>query len=313
MRALVSGASGFVGRALQARLRAEGWDVARIVRASPGPGEVGLDLARRRLDLAGLDDGRLADVDAVFHLAGEPITPTRWSPAKRERIRASRVVSTDVLARALAASEARRTAFVCASAIGFYGDRGDEVLDESSAAGTGFLAEVCRAWEAAAAPAREAGIRVVNARLGVVLGPDGGALARLVPLFSLGLGARLGSGRQWTSFVSLHDAVGALVHLATRPDLAGPVNVTAPEPARNAELTAALAAALHRRSVLAVPRGLLVLALGRDVARDVALASQRVLPRRLEADGFAFAHRDVASAVEAALAQRRRRRGRRDG
>ncbi len=300
MRTLVSGASGFIGRALVSRLGADGHDVARVVRRDPGAGEVLLDVGARRVDASRLPAATLDGFDAVFHLMGDPITPTRWGPIKREAIRASRVSSTYALARALGALDAPPAVLVCASAIGVYGDRGEEVLDEESAGGTGFLAEVCRAWEAAAAPARDRGIRVVHARLGIVLGRGGGYLAGQLPLFRLGLGARLGNGRQWQSWIALDDAVGALIHAATDEALSGPCNIVAPEPVRNATLTDAIAASVHRRARLAVPAWALRLALG-ATAHEIALTSQRVVPARLSATGFVHRFADLSSALARAV------------
>lgn len=306
MRAVVSGSSGYLGRALVAALRAGGADIVPVVRHEPGPGEVGIDLAHRRLDTSRLPAGDLSGVTAVFNLAGEPLTPRRWGTAKLERIRSSRILTTDLLARAIASLEqAELPALVSMSAVGYFGDRGEEVLDESAAAGTGFLAEVCRSWEAATSPAREAGARVVCARSGIVLGPGGGALAVQRRLFGLGLGGRLGSGRQWTSWISIDDAIGALLACASDPELRGPVNFSAPAPVRNEEFTRALGRALHRPTPFRVPRRVLVLALGRRVADEFLLPSQRVLPRRLEAAGFTFAHPDLDGALAAALADRK--------
>lgn len=270
-----------------------------LVRRDPAPGEALLDLDGHRVDASRLEQRSLDGFDAVFHLAGEPITPTRWGPLKRESIRASRVVSTHTLARSLAGLTAPPPVLVCASAIGIYGDRGDEILDEESASGSGFLADVCRAWEAAAAPARDSGIRVVHARTGIVLGPGGGFVKQLAPLFRAGLGARLGSGQQWQSWIALADEVDALVHLATTSALSGACNLVAPEPVRNAELAAAFAAAFHKRARLAIPAPLLKAGLGLS-AREVALVSQRVVPARLAADGFV--HRIGALADALALA-----------
>ena len=285
MRTLVSGASGFIGRALLDRLRQDGHDVSCIVRHDPRPGDVLFDAASRSLDASRLPGGTLDGFDAVFHLAGAPIPLRRWGARTRELIRASRVTTTLALARALAATDAPPPVLVCASAIGIYGERGEEVLDEQSAAGEGFLAEVCRAWEAAAAPARAAGIRVVAARTGLVLGAGGGLVKAQLPAFRAGLGARLGSGRQWQSWISLTDEIEALLHAAACDELDGPCDLVAPEPVRNAELTDALAAALGRRARLALPAPLLALALG-ESAREMALASQRVIPRRLQETGF---------------------------
>jgi uncharacterized protein (TIGR01777 family) len=300
VRVLVSGARGYIGSALCARLVSAGHDVHRLVRREQGRGDALLDLPGRRIDTTGLGPDGLAGIDVVFHLAGEPITPWRWSAAKRERIRSSRVVTTDVVARALAALGPAAPTLVAMSAVGYYGDRGDDVLDETSPPGTGTLAQVCQAWEAATAPARDAGVRVVNVRTGVVLGPGGGALGLQLPLFRLGLGGPLGSGRQWTSWISLEDEVGALLHAAETPSLSGPCNATAPEPVRNSEYTAALARALHRPALLRAPEPLLTLVAGRETTAEFLCASQRVRPAALEQSGYDFVHPDLAGAFAAA-------------
>ncbi len=300
MRAMVSGASGFLGSALVARLTSEGHEVTRLVRRDPRPADAALDLEGRRLvePRCGV---ALGEVDVVFHLAGEPITPWRWSAAKRERIRASRVATTDVVARAVAALPGRQPVLVVMSAVGYYGDRGEELLDEQSAPGGGTLAEICRAWEAAATPAADAGARVVNVRAGLVLGPGGGLLRLLAPISRAGLGARLGSGCQWSSWISLEDAVGALLHVATAPDLAGPCNATSPAPARNGELAAGIASALGRRARLSVPAAALRLLAGDEAAGELLLASQRVVPAVLGHSGYRFVHPTLAEALHAAF------------
>ncbi len=313
MRTLVSGSRGFIGRALVAQLQADGHEVHRVVRSGPGPGDAVLDPATSTLDLSRLPGGTLDGVDAVFHLAGEPITPWRWSAAKRERIRASRVVTTSAVARAIAACDGTPPALLAMSAVGYYGSRGDELLDERSAAGTGTLADVCRAWEAATAPASAAGARVVNVRTGVVLGAGGGSLRAQVPLFRAGLGGRLGSGRQWTSWISLADEVGALIHVARDPSIDGPCNATSPEPVRNDELTRRLAAAVGRPARFAMPELVLRIAAGAETTREVLTASQRVTPAVLERTGYTFAHRDIAAALAAALPTGRAGRAARRG
>lgn len=302
MNVLVSGSRGFIGAALVARLAAEGHTVHRLVRSEPGPRDALLDLEGRRIDAARLPGSSLESIDAVFHLSGEPVTPWRWSAAKRERIRSSRVVTTDAVARSVAATEGAKPVLVVMSAVGYYGDRGDEVLDEASPSGAGTLADVCRAWEAATAPASDAGARVVNMRTGVVLGPGGGSLRIQVPLFKAGLGSRLGSGRQWVSWISLEDEVGALVHAASEPAVSGPCNATAPAPVRNRELTAALAAAVRRPARLTVPRPLLELVAGVEATREIMCASQRVLPAQLERTGYAFALPSLEGALAVAVA-----------
>jgi len=257
-------------------------------------------VAGRRIDASALPGGSLSGIDVVFHLSGEPITPWRWSPAKRERIRSSRVVTTDIVARAVAATPEQPT-LIAASAIGYYGSRGDEMLDEQSPSGSGTLADICRAWEAATKPASDAGARVVHVRTGVVLGPGGGSLKIQLPLFKAGLGGRLGSGQQWTSWISLDDEVGALIHAARDKSISGPCNATAPNPARNSEFTAALAALVHRPAVFAVPRAALDLLMGGETTSEVICASQRVQPSVLEQSGYVFAHPDLGDALAAAV------------
>jgi hypothetical protein len=306
MRMLVSGSGGLIGGALAARLAADGHLVHRLVRGSPGPGDAAFDLAARRIDLSQLPGENLDRIDAVFHLAGERLTPMRWSEAKRERVRASRVVTTDLLARAIGAADTPPAVFVSASAVGYYGNRADELLDETSAPGTGFLAELCRAWEAAAAPARIAGIRVVNIRTGIVLAHANPLIALQLPIFRAGLGAHLGSGRQWMSWIALDDAIAAIIHTALTPAVDGPCNLTAPNPARNAEFTNAFAHAVHRRSRYGIPGFVLRAAMGREIVEDITLASQRVLPRKLTESGFSFSHPHLDDALAVALAEQRR-------
>ena len=287
MRMLVSGSHGLIGRALVARLEADGHAVHRVVRGNPAEGEAAFDLPARRVDLSRLPGGNLDRIDAVFHLSGERLTPRRWNRAKRERVRASRLVTTDV--------------FVSASAVGYYGSRADELLDEASAPGDGFLAELCRAWEAAAAPARDAGIRVVTIRTGIVLAAANPLIGLQLPLFRAGLGAHLGSGRQWMSWIALNDEVAAIIHTALTPAVEGPCNLTAPNPARNIEFTDAFARAVHRHSVYGVPRFALELAMGRETVGAITLASQRAQPRRLTETGFTFTYPDLDDALAAAL------------
>jgi hypothetical protein len=302
MRMLVSGSNGLIGRALVTRLEADGHSVHRVVRGAPALGVAAVDFAARHLDLSGLPGGTLDRIDAVFNLSGEHLSPLRWSQTKRERVRASRVVTTDLIARAIAAADTPPAVFVSASAVGYYGSRGDEVLDEESPPGSGFLAELCRAWESAAAPARDAGIRVVAVRSGIVVGRANPIIGLQLPLFRAGLGPHLGSGRQWMSWIALDDEVAAIIHAALTPAVDGPCNLTAPNPVRNAEFAEAFARAVHRRSFYGVPRLALLLAMGREIADDITLASQRVLPRKLTDSGFSFSHPEIGDALAAALA-----------
>lgn len=290
MRVAVTGASGLIGTALVRSLEADGHRVVRLVRRQPaGPREMSWQPGGT------LGAEALAGVDAVVHLAGAGIGDRRWSAAYKRVIRESRVRGTRTVAEAVA--QARPRVLVCGSAIGFYGDTGGREVDETAPAGSGFLAGVVRDWEAAAAPAREAGVRVVFARTGLVLG-RGGLVGRLLPLFRLGLGGRLGDGRQWMSWISLDDEVAALRFLLDG-DLEGPVNLTAPRPVTNADFTRALARAVGRPAVLAVPGAALRLVLG-EFAEEGALISQRVLPRRLEEAGFTFGHPEVTAALATA-------------
>jgi len=298
MKWAVTGSSGLIGSALVRRLEEEGQGVVRLQRG------VHWDPPRRWVA-----PEALAGVDVVVNLAGAGIADHRWNPRYKELVRSSRVDGTAALAGALAVlgpgADGRARTLLAVSAVGYYGsDAGDRFLTEDSPAGTDFLARLCTEWEAAAGPARAAGQRVVHPRLGLVLTAAGGVLGRMLGPFRLGLGARLGPGRQYLSWITRKDAVSALVHLAADDRLEGPVNVTAPEPATNAELTAALGRALRRPAVMAAPAGVLRLALGREMAEETLLASQRALPTRLQGAGFAFRHPDLAGALRAALSDR---------
>ncbi len=296
MRVVISGSSGLIGRSVAAALGARGDVVTSLVRRPPTTGE-----ARWDPEAQSIDAGALEGADAVVHLAGAGIGDRRWSAARRREIVSSRVQATTLLARAVAALDPRPTVLVSASAVGFYGDRGDEQLTEDSEGGEGFLADLCRDWEAATEPAAQAGIRVVRLRSGVVLSSHGGALARQLPLFRYGLGGRLGTGRQWLSWISLDDEVGAILHALAEPTLVGPLNATAPAPVTNRAFTRALGRALHRPAVLAVPGFALRVALGSDLASEMVLAGQRVLPARLTATGYTFHHTEIDTALSAVL------------
>jgi uncharacterized protein len=299
MRIAVAGSSGLIGTALCARLEARGDVVVRLVRRPPSPGEAQWDPVSGSIDSAALDG-----VHAAVNLSGAGIGDRRWTEARRVAIVSSRLQSTSLLARTLARLRPRPTVLVNASAIGIYGDRGDEALTEESQPGTGFLAELCQAWEQATVPAADAEIRVVCLRSGVVLSASGGALARQLPLLRLGVGGRLGHGRQWTSWISLADETRAIVHLLDDARLSGAVNATAPQPVTNRDLTRALGRALHRPTALSVPRFALRAALGRGLADEVALASQRVLPARLTDAGFTFRHPEIDGALTELLGRR---------
>lgn len=294
-RVAVAGASGLIGTALTRSLGAAGHEVVRLVRRAPrAPDEVRWDPARRYVDTAGL-----AGCTAFVNLAGAGIGDRRWTAAYKRELRDSRVLGTATLARAAAALDEPPRVFVNGSAIGYYGDTGARAVDESAPPGDGFLSSLCRAWEGAAAPAEEAGIRTVLARTGLVVARHGGAWARLFPLFRAGLGGRLGNGRQYWSFISLHDEVAALRHLLAAQDLAGPVNLTAPDPVTNREVTAAMGRVLHRPTLLPAPAPALRLALG-EMSSDI-LSSQRVLPKRLLESGFTFKFPGVEETLRAAL------------
>jgi uncharacterized protein len=279
----VSGATGLIGSALVERLRRQGHSVRRLVRQSPRaePGDVVWDPAAGRIDAIALEG-----VDAVVHLAGEPIAQ-RWTPERKRAIRDSRVLGTALLARTLASLARPPRALVSGSAVGVYGDRGDEVLDERSPRGAGFLADVGAEWENATAAAVTAGIRVVMVRTGVVLSARGGALAKLLPPFRLGLGGPIGSGKQWMSWIALEDQLRALELAMSSDVLHGPVNLTAPNPVTNATFASTLGHALHRPAIVPVPAIALELMYG-EMARETILAGQRVLPRALLDAGFVF-------------------------
>lgn len=292
---VVSGASGLLGSALLPALTAAGWGHRSLVRQSPAPGEVRWDPAAGTLDMEAL-----AGVTAAVHLAGEPIAEGRWSAEKKARIRSSRILGTRLLAESLARLPIRPEVLVSASAIGIYGDRGDEILDEDSALGSDFLAGVGKEWEAATQPASDAGIRVVHLRFGIILAKEGGALPRMARPFLLGAGGPIGSGRQWMSWIAIDDAVGIILEALANTGVRGPFNAVAPEPVRNAEFASCLGAVLHRPALLPVPAVALRLLFG-EMADAALLASQRVVPARLASLGFSFRHPALAGALHAAL------------
>ena len=296
MKSLVSGATGFIGRALCARLVEPA-----VLSRDPDRARASLRGARAFAWRPGAPPPREAfdGVDAVFHLAAEPLAGGRLDPEKARRVRESRVTGTRQLVEAMAGLERRPRVLVSASAVGYYGTRGDEVLTEASGRGEGELAELCERWEREALRAGELGVRVVVLRIGVVLGPGGGALAKMLPIFRLGLGGRLGSGRQWLPWIHRDDLASLAIFAAETSALVGPVNAAAPQPVTNAEFTRALGAALHRPAVLPVPARALRLAVG-DLA-DAVLASQRVLPERALAAGFRFTYTSVEDALRDAV------------
>ncbi len=293
MKILVSGASGLIGSALVPVLTASGHDVIRLVRSQPAAGEAAVrwDPEAGTLDAAGLEG-----LDAVVHLAGENLAEGRWTAEKKRRIRESRVKGTRLLCEALAGLARPPRVLVSASAVGYYGDRGDELLTKESPPGSGFLAAVARDWEAAAEPARRAGIRVVHPRMGPVLTPAGGVLAKMLPPFQAGLGGRVGSGRQYVSWIAVDDLLDAMLHLLATEALRGPVNMVAPRPVTNAEFAATLGRVLGRPAVLAVPAFAARLALG-EMADEVLLASARVTPVRLAASGYRFRYPELEGAL----------------
>ncbi|QES52632.1 TIGR01777 family protein [Streptomyces venezuelae] len=301
MRIAVTGSTGLIGKALVRSLRADGHEVVRFVRRPPAaPDEARWDPHRGSVDRAGL-----AGCTAVVNLAGAGLGDHRWTEAYKKEIRDSRVLGTAAVARAAATLDEPPQVFVGASAIGYYGDTGDRVVDEDAPAGEGFLASLCVEWEAAAAPAHQAGVRTVFARNGLVVAREGGAWGRMFPLFRAGLGGRLGSGGQYWSFIALHDEVAALRHLIDTPSLAGPVNLCGPEPLTNREVTAAMGRVLGRPTPFPVPAWALRIVLG-EFAQDV-LGSQRVRPSRLSESGFVFRYPGIEAAIRAALADGARR------
>lgn len=305
MRVLVSGSSGLVGRALCRRLADRGDDVVVLSRPASGPAggtpTVPWDPSAGTIDADALVAA--GPYDAVVNLAGAGIGDRRWSDERRRLIMSSRVLSTSLLATTLPGLRPAPAVFVSASAVGYYGDRGDEELTEQSGPGRGFLVEVVKAWEDAARPAAEQGARVVLLRTSVVLDPGGGVLGRLLPLFRVGLGGRLADGGQFMSWITLHDEVSAILAALERPELEGPLNLGAPTPVTNREFTEAVGRALHRPTVLAAPRAALELALGRDMASEMLLASQRMVPARLVAAGHRFDHPDIDTALTTLLAR----------
>lgn len=300
MRVIVTGASGLVGRALVASLVADGHTVTRLVRgggSAPGQGvtDASWDPSAGKVDAAALEGH-----DAAVHLAGESIAEGRWTDEKKRRIRESRVKGTRLLAETVAGLERRPEVLASASAVGFYGDRGGEVMTEESASGDDFLSEVCREWEKATLEASRAGVRVVHLRFGVILSAEGGALAKMLTPFKLGLGGRVGDGRQYMSWVDLADAVGAVRYAIDDKSLRGPVNVVAPRPATNEEFTRALGRALGRPTILPVPAFAARLAFG-EVADALLLAGQRVEPARLTQSGYQFKYPDLDASLRHAL------------
>ncbi len=290
-RILVSGVSGPIGAALLPSLKTRGYDVTRLVRGSAtGEDQVAWDPAKP------ISPEMVSGYDAVVHLAGESIVG-RWTKTKKIKIRGSRVAGTTTLAEALAAAEHKPQVFVCSSAIGYYGDRGSEVLNEQSKPGVGFLADVCREWEAATQAASNAGIRTVQMRTGVVLSPKGGALGKMLTPFKLGVGGRIGDGQQWMSWIDVQDMVGAIHHMLKSDLLQGPVNMVAPKPVKNVEFAKTLGSVLSRPAILPMPAFAVNLAFG-EMGETVLLSSQRVEPTQLVMSGYPFRFTDLRASLE---------------
>jgi uncharacterized protein (TIGR01777 family) len=290
MDVLVSGATGLIGSALTPELEARGHRVMRLTRTPRSEGDIRWDPE------AGTIDGDPSGTEAVVHLAGESIAEGRWTREKKRRILESRQRGTRLLAEKIAALSEPPSVMVSVSATGYYGDRGNELLTEESEAGDLFLSQVCREWEAAADPAREAGVRVVHPRLGIVLSTEGGALGATLPIFKLGGGGKIGSGRQYWSWVAFDDVIGAILHLMETDDLSGPVNVVTPDPPNNAEYTRVLGSVLGRPTFFTVPAPAARLGLG-EIADELLLASARVEPVRLQETGYPFRHPDLERAL----------------
>lgn len=298
MNILVSGSTGLVGTALIPALTGAGNEVVRLVRSksrSPSKELLGWDPEAKYIDAAGLEN-----VDAVVHLAGEPIAAGRWNALKKARIRDSRVQGTRLLCESLAHLAKRPAVLVCASAIGYYGDRGDEILSESSSSVAGFLADVCREWEAATDAARDKGIRVVNLRFGVILSSRGGALAKMLTPFKLGAAGIIGSGRQFMSCIAIDDCIRAILHALATGTLSGPVNVVGPVPVTNREFTKTLGKVLGRPTVLPMPAFAARLAFG-EMADELLLGSNRVEPKRLLESGFQFQYPELEAMLRHVL------------
>lgn len=293
MKILITGSSGLIGSALVAHLRGQGHQVVRLVRRAVAPGE---DAAVWNPAAGKLETSALEQAGAVVHLAGESINALRWTDERKERMRRSRVSGTRLLSESLSQLAAPPRVLVSASAVGFYGSRGEEILTEESPSGSGFLSDVCREWEAAAEPARQKGIRVVNLRIGMVLSAKGGALPAMLPAFKAGVGGKLGDGRQFVSWIAIDDLARAISHAVTTDSLSGPVNAVSPNPVRNVEMTKALGKVLRRPTFLSMPAFAVRLIFG-EMGDALLLASQRVEPRRLLEAGFTFQFPDFETSL----------------
>jgi uncharacterized protein (TIGR01777 family) len=296
MRIAITGSTGLIGSALRPHLESLGHEVIRVVRGTPTGTDISWSPAERRIDTHALDG-----IDAVVHLAGAGIGDKRWSDEWKRELLESRTKGTSLISEAVASAENGPKVLLSGSAIGIYGSRGDEELDEQSSPGEGFLADVCVQWEQATGIAEASGARVVHLRTGIVLSAKGGALKKQLPLFKFGLGGKMGSGDQWQSWISIDDEVAAITHLLTT-DTSGAVNLTAPKPVTNAEFTDTLGEVLHRPTFLPIPKFGPKLLLGGELAENLLFTGQKVLPRVLEADdGFTFRHPDLATALQALL------------
>jgi uncharacterized protein (TIGR01777 family) len=297
MKIVISGASGLIGTQLVAKLSSSGHEVIRLVRRSPKSGEIQWNPKSGTLDAAALEG-----TDAVIHLSGAGIGDKRWSAAYRKEILDSRTDTTALLAKTIASLSRKPSVFLTGSAIGIYGARNDEQLTEVSTHGTGFLADVCEQWEAAAKPAVDAGVRTVYLRTGIVLSPKGGALKKLLPLFKLGVGGKFGNGKQWQSWISIDDEIGAIEYLLTA-NVSGAVNLTAPNPVTNAEFTKVLASVLKRPAIVPVPTFAPKILLGGELADALLFTGQRVIPAALNASGYTFKHTTLESALRSLLSK----------
>ena len=297
MKIVISGASGLIGTQLVAKLSQSGHEVIRLVRRSPKAGEIQWNPKSGTLDAAALEGA-----DAVIHLSGAGIGDKRWSTSYRKEILDSRTDTTALLAKTIASLTRKPSVFLSGSAIGIYGARNDEQLTEVSTHGTGFLAEVCEQWEAAAKPAVDAGVRTVYLRTGIVLSPKGGALRKLLPLFKFGVGGKFGNGKQWQSWISIDDEIGAIEHLLTA-NVSGAVNLTAPNPVTNAEFTKVLASVLKRPAIVPVPTFAPKIVLGGELADALLFTGQRVIPAALNASGYSFKHSTLESALRSLLSK----------
>ncbi|HEY0984065.1 MULTISPECIES: TIGR01777 family oxidoreductase [unclassified Schlesneria] len=297
MKVLVSGATGLVGSELVPSLTSQGHEVLRLTRRQAEEAhDIRWDPTRKELP-----KGRLEGTDVVIHLAGENLSQKRWSPQFKQTLRSSRIDATRFLCETLAQLKSPPKTLIAASAVGYYGDRGRDLLNETSPPGTGFLADLCKEWEAACEPARAEGIRVVNLRFGVILSPKGGALAKMLTPFKLGGGGVIGSGNQYWSWIAIEDVVGAIQHCMTHEKISGPVNVTAPSPATNYDFTKTLGSVLNRPTIVPMPAFVARTVLG-EMADELLLSSARVMPNRLSETGYRFAYPSLEPALKHALA-----------